>query len=402
MNTQNGNRGLIIGIAVVGVLCVGGMCLAGGVPAGVLAVRQAIDLQRTEGSTESTATLNMNYEATASPEFSETERPSPDASETQYQTPFGTITMAPEAATAGATQQLEDSQTAPPSTAVPAPAATEASGASASPMAVMLDAWCIPWNSPTKKADVLEVIDGVTIEVRVDGEVQQIRYIGIDLLAFGDDASVWSAMTEKNRSLVEGKQLLLIEGATGGDIEAEDGPLLRYVIAENTFINLEMVESGYAVAKSTPPHTSCDAVFEEAETEAILAGRGLWAPEPTSTRTLRPPTATASPIGAVVVVKVESRGTIWQEPEEYVEIFNSGVEAVQLAGWSVSDIQNHIFVFPNFVLKPGEYCRVTTNEYRPQNCGFSYYRPSPIWDNTGDCAYLKDANGRLVDEFCYD
>ena len=83
--------------------------------------------------------------------------------------------------------------------------------------------------------------------------MQQIRYIGIDLLAFGEDASVWSAMTEKNRSLVEGKQMLLIEGAPGGDIDVEDGPLLRYVIADNTFVNLEMVRSGYAVAKSTPP-----------------------------------------------------------------------------------------------------------------------------------------------------
>ena len=60
MNTQNGNRGLIIGIAVLGVLCVGGVCLAGGVPAGVMAVRQVIGLQKTEGSQGGTATTEQN------------------------------------------------------------------------------------------------------------------------------------------------------------------------------------------------------------------------------------------------------------------------------------------------------------------------------------------------------
>ena len=85
-----------------------------------------------------------------------------------------------------------------------------------------------------------------------------------------------------------------------------------------------MVKSGYAVAKSTPPHTSCDAVFEAAETEAILAGGDYGRQRLRRPERCAPQPQPLSAIGAVVVVKVAYRGTIWQEPEEYVEIFNSG------------------------------------------------------------------------------
>jgi hypothetical protein len=140
----------------------------------------------------------------------------------------------------------------------------------------------------------------------------------------------------------------------------------------------------------------------DAEKAAIVAGRGLWAAAPTPTRTFPAPTPTISAFGDVVIVNIAFRGNGWQEPEEYAEIYNSGVEPVQLNGWSLRDIENHVFIFPRFILGPGQYCRVFTNLYRPGNCGFSYNSVAPIWDNTGDCAYLKDSTGKTVDEFCYD
>ena len=205
--------------------------------------------------------------------------------------------------------------------------------------------------------------------------------------------------TEKNKQLVEGKTALLI--SENADKDAE-GRLARYVIVEGVFVNREMAASGYAIAQSTPPNTGCDALLLEAETQAITAGLGLWAATPTPTRTFPPPTATISAAGDVVVVKVAFRGTPWQEPEEFVEIYNSGVSPVQLDGWSVRDIKNHVFVFPRFVLGPGQYCRVYTNLYSTQHCGFSFFNPAPIWENDGDCAYLKDNTGKLVNQFCYE
>jgi hypothetical protein len=185
------------------------------------------------------------------------------------------------------------------------------------------------------------------------------------------------------------------------DKDAE-GRLARYVIVEGVFVNREMAASGYAIAQSTPPNTGCDSLLLEAEIQAITAGLGLWAATPTPTRTFPPPSATISAAGDVVIVKVAFRGTAWQEPEEFVEIYNSGVSPVQLEGWSVRDIKNHVFVFPRFVLGPGQYCRVFTNLYSRQHCGFSFFNPAPIWENDGDCAYLKDKTGKPVDQYCYE
>ncbi len=262
------------------------------------------------------------------------------------------------------------------------------------------DAWCIPWNAPATYAQVLRIIDGVTIEVELDGRPMQVRYIGVDLLDYSQDEALWGRMAEENIALVGGKTVLLLKDRSESDLE---GRLLRYVFAGGVFANRQMVTNGYAVAKSSPPDTSCDSLFLEAEQQAILAERGLWAPEPTPTRTIIPfarPTVSAS--GNILLVRVAHRGTPWQEPEEFAEIYNAGDEAVQLQGWSLRDNERHIFVFPRFVLGPGEYCRVYTDLYSPQHCGFTYNNPGPIWNNDGDCAYLKDPDGLLISTFCYD
>jgi endonuclease YncB( thermonuclease family) len=262
------------------------------------------------------------------------------------------------------------------------------------------DAWCIPWNAEAVYGRVLRVIDGVTIEVDLGGQPAQVRYIGVDLLDYSQDEALWGKMTAQNAALVDGKNILLIKDRSEADA---DGRLWRYVFADSVFVNYEMVSNGYAIATSTPPDTSCDALFLEAEQQAILAENGLWAPESTPTRTIlpyaRPTTATS---GNIVIIRVAYRGTPWQEPEEYAEIYNAGDQAVQLQGWSLRDRESHIYIFPRFVLRPGDYCRVFTDLYNPRHCGFTYNNPGPIWDNDGDCAYLKDSDGLLMNTYCYD
>jgi hypothetical protein len=214
------------------------------------------------------------------------------------------------------------------------------------------------------------------------------------------DAVVGVGAKEKNEALVEGKQVRLVQDRSDVD---SSGKRPRYVLAGGVFVNLEMIRSGYAISVSAPPDLSCDTLFTETQQQAILAERGLWAPAATATRTLIPlPSATAATTGAMVITGVSKRGTLWQEPEEFVEFRNDTEDSIQLRGWTLRDRENHVFVFPSFVLGPGQYCRVYTNEYHPTSCGFSYYSPSPIWNNDGDCAYLKDPYGQLIDTFCYD
>lgn len=91
-----------------------------------------------------------------------------------------------------------------------------------------------------------------------------------------------------------------------------------------------------------------------------------------------------------------------QEPDEYVEIENEGDNAIQLKDWTLSDNSGHTFLFPEYLLAPEETCRIYTNEYHPDWCGFSFESSQAIWGNSGDCATLRDADGVIWGKHCYD
>jgi micrococcal nuclease len=263
-----------------------------------------------------------------------------------------------------------------------------------------LSSWCVPLNTLYQNAQVLRVIDGVSIEVEIDGATYQVRYLGITLPADTQVGSPgWSGALRLNQELVDGKAVMLVRDRSQSDIE---GRLLRYVISDGVFVNQKLVESGYVVAESIAPDVSCAAVLEQSEAQARNAQLGLWKPTPTPMRTPFPPTPTIATSGNVRIAYLKYWGVDWQDPNEYVEIHNDSTWPVQLQGWTLSDLEGHQFTFPSFVFKPGAYCRVYSHKYAPGMCNFSFYNPAGIWDDDGDCAFLKDALGNLVDQLCYE
>lgn len=129
-------------------------------------------------------------------------------------------------------------------------------------------------------------------------------------------------------------------------------------------------------------------------------------PTATSTPTATPtpsPTPTQPPgtTGDVKVIDIYYDGAGSQEPDEYVAIRNDDAQSIQLQGWTLRDEAEHVFTFPAHVMAPGQICRVYTNENHPGWCGFSYGSGSAIWNNGGDCAYLRDGQGTAVDLYCY-
>lgn len=122
---------------------------------------------------------------------------------------------------------------------------------------------------------VARVIDGDTIEIETGDRV---RYIGMNapetvdprkpVECFGKEASAY------NHKLVEGKKVRLVSDITDKD---KYGRLLRYVYLEDgTFINLKLVENGYASVMTVPPNVAQVEEFVKAEREAREVGRGLW------------------------------------------------------------------------------------------------------------------------------
>ena len=165
-----------------------------------------------------------------------------------------------------------------------------------------------PSPTPTPQrveARVVDVVDGDTIDVEIDGAFYRVRYIGIDtpetvhpdkpVERFGPEAA------EANRQLVEGALVYLEKDVSETD---HYGRLLRYIfLADGVFVNAELVRQGYAQVSTYPPDVKYQELLLAAQAEAREAKRGLWGPLPsplpaTETATLPPPppvTATSAP-----------------------------------------------------------------------------------------------------------
>lgn len=127
-------------------------------------------------------------------------------------------------------------------------------------------------------------------------------------------------------------------------------------------------------------------------------------PTATNTPTITPtPSNTPPPVstGNIIITDIFERGSGNDQPDEYVQIQNFDSRSINLAGWTLRDIANHAFIFPEYVIRPGEICRIYTNEDHPEWCSFNYGNNAPIWNNTGDCALLRDGSGTDVDQYCY-
>ncbi len=126
-------------------------------------------------------------------------------------------------------------------------------------------------------ARVTRVVDGDTVEARVDGATEDVRYIGVDTPeSVKPDTPVECYALEAshfNERLVEGEAVRL-----EFDAERRDpyGRLLAYVYLGDRFVNAELVRRGYATTLTIPPNDRFADLFDRLEREASAAGRGLW------------------------------------------------------------------------------------------------------------------------------
>jgi micrococcal nuclease len=130
-------------------------------------------------------------------------------------------------------------------------------------------------------AVVVEVVDGDTIDVEIDGRVERVRMIGIDtpetkrpdmpVECFGPEASAFTAAL-----LPAGTPVRVERDVVGRD---DYGRLLGYVHLPGgvTFVNREIVRQGYAQPLSIPPNSTYAAEFAADARAAEAADLGMWA-----------------------------------------------------------------------------------------------------------------------------
>ena len=140
--------------------------------------------------------------------------------------------------------------------------------------------WEAPWHGAPPKAawaHVVRAVDGDTIEVRLGGETEDVRYIGVDtpetvkpgtsVQCFGPQASAF------NHGLVEHRRVRLVFGVERRDVY---GRLLAYVHLGDRFVNAELVRRGLARTLTIPPNDRLAGRFERLQQAAAEDGRGLW------------------------------------------------------------------------------------------------------------------------------
>lgn len=125
---------------------------------------------------------------------------------------------------------------------------------------------------------VVRVLDGDTIVARhrVSGREQRVRYLNIDAPELGGTAGpqVFAREAlEANRRLVEGKTVWIVPGQRETD---EHDRLLGYVFADGRFVNLDLVQQGYAQVMLVAPNLDYAREFVDAQRTAHQQGAGLW------------------------------------------------------------------------------------------------------------------------------
>ncbi len=227
---------------------------------------------------------------------------------------------------------------------------------------------------------IKEVIDGDTVILSTD---QIVRLIGINTpetdMPFSEEA------TQYLDYLIGGKEVRLEKDVS--DID-QYGRLLRYIYQGNIFVNLEMVESGFANSFTYPPDVKYNDLFLKAERRARKQNIGLW--------------KKSHQEDIEIFINYDAEGDDRKNLNgEYVLLTNKSGRDIHIGGWSVKDSATHTFIFPDYIFKAGQTIELFTGKGTDKEGRFYFNSSRPIWNNDHDCLYLRDKDGLLIEIYNY-
>lgn len=244
-----------------------------------------------------------------------------------------------------------------------------------------------------ESASVLEVVDGDTIEVQLDGVVERLRLIGTNSPEGGECYSAES--TAGLAGLILDDTVYLEPDQSDRD---QFGRLLRYVwTTDQRHVNEITVEEGWAIAREYPPDTARSDELAAAQQRAMESGAGLWAPDACGAR--------SDAFIEIVHIEYDAPGNDNNNLNgEWVEIRNSDTNPVDLTGWVLKDESaSHRYGFPSgFTIQPAATVLVYTG-CGPDTATALYWceSGSAVWNNDGDTGFLLDAQGNVVWSYAY-
>ena len=134
------------------------------------------------------------------------------------------------------------------------------------------ESWCDLRRIQVAKLD--RVVDGDTIVVYVKKARFKVRYIGVDTPELHPVECFAKQAKEFNTQLLrKAKYVYLIKDVRDTD---KYGRLLRYVFTDTDFVNLKLVQKGYARVLTVSPDVMFASCFLKYQKRARDKGEGLW------------------------------------------------------------------------------------------------------------------------------
>lgn len=127
----------------------------------------------------------------------------------------------------------------------------------------------LPDLSRAERATVTSVIDGDTINVRMNGQTYRVRYVGVNTPE--RDEACYNEARNANVALVAGQEILMLRDRNNTD---QYDRLLRYIFVGERFVNAELIANGWAEAVEYNDDRRFTADFRRLERAAAAARLG--------------------------------------------------------------------------------------------------------------------------------
>lgn len=121
------------------------------------------------------------------------------------------------------------------------------------------------------RARVLDVLDGNTIRVQIQGRESIVRYIGVELPSQRDPFH--DVIKTVNERWVSGR---FVELEADDQDRDPEGRLLRYVWVNNAMVNAALLAAGLGRSVNRSPNERYSRQFTQLEENAQNDGLGLW------------------------------------------------------------------------------------------------------------------------------
>jgi len=247
-------------------------------------------------------------------------------------------------------------------------------------------------NAPIAQALIAAKNRGVAVEVLLDGTADGSQFSQRDpLCAAGVTVRVetWEPKLHDKYAVIDAgaaSDPLIVTGSTnwtGNAVDTNDENLLVVHNADlasgfaNDFARLRAAVAPSGFACNTGPNT---------------------APQPRQYLPLVQGMP-AGPAGQATIISIDAAPPL--ALDEYVLIKNVGAGPLDMGGWKLSDLANNTYSFAAFSLAAGAEVKVWVKTGADDAANLYWNRGSAVWNNGGDTATLRDAQGTVISTYTY-